>query len=321
MGPGGGPGHQVAADVVGEAGQVAQVLERLGVPLAHHVGGGVVVEHGHQLPGVAEGVAVPLGGGLVVVHLIADVVPVGGQLVVVGAVFVLLHHRLGVADGGGGRPGLGGVGLVEVIGLAAGGGLGVVLGDGAPEGDGGHRARGGAVAVGRLPALGLVKPVLLVGAVHQQGGEDGPAVQPLEPPAAPGDAQARGVQLELRAGQLPRRHPAEAGLEAVVDLLLHAVQRMPAGGAPGVGGVRRVGEVPGAQPVPRRQRGARQGRQDQSQGQQQREKPFHHSLLPYSVKITCLDAFIIRYDAAQHKKFFPLSGPGGLFSQKPPFSC
>ena len=73
--------------------QVAQVLERLGVALAHHIGAGVAVKHPQQLPGIA--VDCVLVDAEVVGDLVADILPVCLQLVIVGLAAVGRHHLLG----------------------------------------------------------------------------------------------------------------------------------------------------------------------------------------------------------------------------------
>ena len=73
--------------------QVAQVLERLGIALAHHIGAGVVVKHPQQLPGIAVGCACV--DAEVVGDLVADILPVCLQLVMVGLAAVGGHHLLG----------------------------------------------------------------------------------------------------------------------------------------------------------------------------------------------------------------------------------
>ena len=73
--------------------QVAQVLERLGVALAHHIGAGVAVKHPQQLPGIAVGCVLVDAG--VVGDLVADILPVCLQLAIVGLAAVGGYHLLG----------------------------------------------------------------------------------------------------------------------------------------------------------------------------------------------------------------------------------
>ena len=127
--PGGvfaGVHHAAGADGGGaapEGAHVAQVLEGLGVALADHLGALVVVEHPHQLPGIAVGGIV--GRGVIVVaHRVADGLLVGGQLrqVALGGVAV----DDGLRSGRGSLHGLGDGG-VEVAGPSHAGG-GIILG-------------------------------------------------------------------------------------------------------------------------------------------------------------------------------------------------
>ena len=153
-------GLHIAGPAVALLGQVAQVLERFCVALTHHVGGAVAVKHPKQLPGIAVAVGIlPSGCGVVVGHLVADVLTVRLQLVVIGLGGVgghdaagRLHRRRDVRDVGGGHV------------LAA-----ELLGHGEAERHILERSVVSGQGVGIVDADHLVMPVQLVGQVRQQG--------------------------------------------------------------------------------------------------------------------------------------------------------
>ena len=155
-------GHGVARHVPVEPGQVAQILERLGIPLAHHVGGWVAVKHIHQLPGVAIGDA-GLGGVRVVGHQGADLPAVGLQLFVIGQLLVPLHDGPGAVR----RP--------LCLGRLTGAHHSVAV----PPVCLGHLDADGEIAYLRPaapddpvigPAVPQILPIQLIGAVCRQGG-------------------------------------------------------------------------------------------------------------------------------------------------------
>ena len=153
-------GLHIAGPAVTLLGQVAQVLEGFCVALAHHVGGAIAVKHPKQLPGIAVAVGIlPSGCGVVVGHLVADVLTVRLQLVVIGLGGVgshdaagRLHRRRDVGDVGGGHV------------LAA-----ELLGHGEAERHILERSVVSGQDVGIVDADHLVMPVQLVGQVRQQG--------------------------------------------------------------------------------------------------------------------------------------------------------
>ena len=199
-------GLHIAGPAVALLGQVAQVLEGLGVALAHHVGGGVAVKHPEQLPGAAvTGGVLPSGRGVVVGHLVADVLTVRLQLVVIGLGGVGGHHAAGrlhrrrdVGDVGGGHV------------LAA-----ELLGHGEAERHILERSAARSQGVGIVDADHLVMPVQLVGQIRHQG-------VPHLVGGGLGAQHAGGLDvgvLTLAAGDL-----LDLRLQRVVDVLLHPVQ-------------------------------------------------------------------------------------------------
>ena len=81
--------------------QVTQILEGLGIPLAHHIGGAVAVQHIDQLPRIvvhAERNRRSVGRIIVVRDPAADLVPIGHQFFIVALVLVGLHDRFGGID-------------------------------------------------------------------------------------------------------------------------------------------------------------------------------------------------------------------------------
>ena len=154
--------------------QVAQVLERLGIALAHHVGFGVAVEYVDQLPRVAVGVVCCARRFRIVVHGICDVLPVGHQLTVGALILVGRHHFGGFGRRCGGRAGLGGIGAVQIILLRGRVRDRVILRNGHHDHKVAHRDSLLAVRTvvvleaDSSPAEGLVKPVQLVGMMCKQ---------------------------------------------------------------------------------------------------------------------------------------------------------
>ena len=189
------PGDHVAADAVRKAGQLAQVLEGLGVALANHIGAVVAVEHPDQLPGVLDGFGqFFVGRRAVVLHQVADLPGVAQELGAVGVAGVFADDGLGVGGGGLGALDQGGVHGVEV---------GIVRSIGLQHGEGEYDLRSfevdivphvGIVAVdgglgGRYGIDVPVQPVQLIGAVQPQGGGD----------------QVGGVGQQVAVGRAQRR--------------------------------------------------------------------------------------------------------------------
>ena len=88
------------ADSIIKGGQVAQVLERLGIALADHVGVLVPVKDVDDLPGVAiRGITITCGI-IIIRNQFTDLVFIGFQLLVVGFVLVLFYNGLGICRRG-----------------------------------------------------------------------------------------------------------------------------------------------------------------------------------------------------------------------------
>ena len=220
---------------------VAKELEGLGIALADHPGGRVVIKDIHQLPGVPV-VGGAVDRGIVIVHRTANIVLVGLQLQHVGFAQVAFHHSPGV----GRRPDRPGAeGFVKARGprLSAlrvirghfelnAHGSGSVIGeiDAAVPDDVG----GGDPAVSRR----LVKPVQIVGQIIQQRPDHKREI----------DVQLAGVGIdpvfidvphrnsEIGVAQLSRGHLPDLCLQGRVHPRLPACQPGSAEGSPGLRG-------------------------------------------------------------------------------------
>ena len=297
-------GHGVAPHVPAEPGQVAQVLERLGVPLAHHVGGGVAVEHVHQLPGVAVGRAAPRRR-LVVRHQRADLPAVGVQLLMVGQVLIALHNSLS--------------GFRRLS--PPGGLLGVHRGVAAPLVVRGRLDLDDQIADGRPPVLNgpvvfpaVLKPppVQLIGAVRRQGRIHPVHVQVLAEFLV--QLAQRGLPVLLRQPQL-RQTPGQGAQVGYLN----------DGAAPGPGGdfsrllpqdlvylPVRAGQA-AARPARRlrRQRPALEQSHRQRQRQQRGKQLFFHLELPFHRPFPARRGFFIVPDPRGNYK--GVSGKAGPF--------
>ena len=160
-----GAGDSVAGGGL-EAAQVTQVLEGLGVTLADHVGGRIVVKYPDDLPGISVGRAAVVHGCKIIGNQLADLTAVAVHLVIIRAVIVFIHDLMGPGDGFLDRCAGGGIHRIRTA--------AVFSDDREAIGDRdlGEIKRG----FGRLHAADvtpgaqrLVIPIKLIGAVRQQG--------------------------------------------------------------------------------------------------------------------------------------------------------
>ena len=92
-------GHGIADGAI-KFGQVAQVLEGLGITLTDHFGVGIIVKDVDDLPGVAiRGITITCGI-IIIRNQFTDLVFIGFQLLVVGFVLVLFYNGLGICRRG-----------------------------------------------------------------------------------------------------------------------------------------------------------------------------------------------------------------------------
>ena len=157
--------HDAVDGVAGNSGQIAQVLECLGIALADHVGGGIPVKDIDQLPGIAVGRALGIGSFVVITGQVTDSILVGQQFFIGGFVLVLGHNLLGLGQSSLGRTGFGGAHTVEIARIRP-----IPLGHRHTDHIGGDRYRisGCGQTIGDLYTVRFVKPVQLGRAIHQQ---------------------------------------------------------------------------------------------------------------------------------------------------------
>ena len=155
--------HDAVDGVAGNPGQIAQVLECLGIALADHVGGGIPVKDIDQLPGIAVGRALGIGSFVVITGQVTDSILVGQQFFIGGFVLVLGHNLLGLGQSSLGRTGFGGI---HPIGRT----IAVGLGNSHLQGDScyGDFSVFREKTVRRFDTGSFVKPVQIGGAVYQQ---------------------------------------------------------------------------------------------------------------------------------------------------------
>ena len=249
-----------------ELAQVAEVLEGLGIALAHHLGFGVSVKHTDQLPGCAVAVGGEAGGILVIVRQPADLILVSQQFFVVVFVLKGFHDLQRLCPGLSCRQQLRRVHRVTVH-FAAGAGhqllrrclAAKLLTDGEGQLHFRHDGRciGAHIFQSADHAGSLVIPIEVIGQVHQQISVDIAHAQLFRQRAGHFVVTAPGGKAQLligpfqrrfliappqghKAAGLPFRHLSDLLLDGVIQRQVPCIRQPVLPGAEQLKGVFRV---------------------------------------------------------------------------------